>query len=433
MSDGNAVFDAIAVWKERHARSEFNARMIVLGGSTESLCIAVNAAVSSCGESREVAGGENGAGKLKEFSNTLILTGMKETTPAFAIANYESLDRPTISLLHLPEDTSLARDYALAAEASDPLLHEWLGEPGQPARVVELTDPDANPYQSGAVLFTPLRPVPTPTSQLLLLPTQVAARFHSPHPWIQEGTERFLQTVLVENRSGRRAALDFLDQYREPLVRAEEAANPMPAAAAKTVPDSNSSDNTLLNTNDELYLRGKGSFVLWMLRDMVGDSAMQSALAAYRPGADTDPAYLQRLLQTSSKRDLEWFFDDWVYRDRGLPDLHVDSAYTRSLLSETFKSFLVTATIENRGRAGAEVPVLVQTPSGEKVVRVLVKAGQKGTGRLPAPVAPDKIIVNDGSVPEANVGNNVYNVPPPREEIPLPKPEDDDKDKNKEN
>ena len=197
MSDGNAVFDAIAVWKERHARSEFNARMIVLGGSTESLCIAVNAAVSSCGESREVAGGENGAGKLKEFSNTLTLTGMKETTPAFAIANYQSLDRPTVSLLHLPEDTSLARDYALAAEANDPLLHDWLGEPGQPARVVELTDPDANPYQSGAILFTPLRPAPTATLQLLLLPTQVAARFHSPHPWIQEGTG-----ALPANRSG---------------------------------------------------------------------------------------------------------------------------------------------------------------------------------------------------------------------------------------
>jgi len=433
MSDGNAVFDAIAVWKERHARSEFNARMIVLGGNTESLCIAVNAAVSSCGESREVAGGENGAGKLKEFSNTLTLTGMKDTVPAFAIANYESLDRPTISLLHLPEDTSLARDYALAAEASDPLLHDWLGETGQPARVVELTDPNANPYQSGAILFTPLRPAPTPTLQLLLLPSQVAARLHSPHPWIQEGTERFLQTVLVDNRSGRKAALDFLDEYREPLVRAEEAANPKADAASKTAPDSSSADNTLLNTNDELYLRGKGSFVLWMLRDMVGDSAMQSALAAYRPGADKDPAYLQKLLQTSSKRDLEWFFDDWVYRDRGLPDFHVDSAYTRPLLSETYKSFLVTATIENRGRAGAEVPVLVQTPSGEKIMRVLVKAGQKGTGRLPVPVAPDKITVNDGSVPEANVGSNVFNVPPPRDEIPIPKPEDDDKDKNKEN
>ena len=433
MSDGNAVFDAIAAWKQRHARSEFNARMIALGGNTESFCIAVNAEVSSCGESREVTGGENGSGKLKEFSNTLTLTGMKDTAPAFAIAGYQSLDRPTISLLHLPEDTSLARDYALAAEASDPLLHDWLGEPGQPARLVELTDPNANPYQSGAILFTPLRQAPTPTLQLLLLPTQVAARFHSPHPWIQEGAERFLQAVLVENRSGRKAALDFLDEYREPLVRAEEAANPKPDAA-KTVPEANSADNTLLNTNDELYLRGKGSFVLWMLRDMLGNAAMQSALAAYRPGADKDPAYLQRLLQTSSKRDLEWFFDDWVYRDRGLPDFHVASAYTRSLLSEAYKSFLLTAAIENRGRAGAEVPLLVQTPSGEKVVRILVKAGQKGTGRIEVPVAPDKIEVNDGSVPEANAGNNVFNVPPPHEgTLPPPKPEDEEKDQNKEN
>ena len=87
---------------------------------------------------------------------------MRETTPAFAIANYQSLDRPTVSLLHLPDDTQLARDYALAAEANDPLLKDWLGDPGQPARIVELTDPNANPYQSGAILFTPLREAPTP-------------------------------------------------------------------------------------------------------------------------------------------------------------------------------------------------------------------------------------------------------------------------------
>ena len=47
-------------------------------------------------------------------------------------------------------------------------------------------------------------------------------------------------------------------------------------------------------------------------------------------------------------------------------------------------------------------------------MRVLVKAGEKGTGRIEVPVAPDKIMVNDGSVPEANLGNNVYDVPPPR-------------------
>ncbi len=134
-------------------------------------------------------------------------------------------------------------------------------------------------------------------------------------------------------------------------------------------------------------------------------------LLAYRGGADKDPSYFQRLVQTSAKRDLEWFFDDWVYRDRGLPEFQVESAYTRPLLNEANKSFLVTATIENHGGAGAEVPVLIQTPSGEKSVRVLVKAGEKGAGRIEVPVAPDQITVNDGSVPEADLGNNVYEMP----------------------
>jgi hypothetical protein len=412
MSDGNAVFDAIAQWKHRHIRSEFNARIIVIGGETESLCIALNAAVSSCGEARETSDAQTG-NKQKEFSNTLTLTGMGDTVPTFAVAAYQELPRPTVSLLHLPEHTSLARDYALAAEANDPLLHDWLGEPGQPARIIELTEPNANPYQNGGILFTPLREAPTSTLQLLLLPTQVAARFHSPHLWIQEGMERFLQIVSIDRRSGRKAALEFLDEYRQPLVDAEEAAHPKSQGATKPATDANTADNTLLNTNDELYLRGKGSFVLWMLRDMVGDTAMQSALSAYHPGADKDPSYLQRLLHTSSKQDLEWFFDDWVYRDRGLPDFHVESAYTRPVLNETAQSFLVTATIENRGQAGAEVPVLVQTPSGERSVRVLVKAGEKGTGRLDVAVAPDKIVVNDGSVPEGNMNGNVYDMPAP--------------------
>ena len=57
------------------------------------------------------------------------LDGLGEIVPTFAIANYVELARPTITLLHIPDHTSLARDYALAAEANDPLLHEWLPDP----------------------------------------------------------------------------------------------------------------------------------------------------------------------------------------------------------------------------------------------------------------------------------------------------------------
>ena len=414
LSDGNAVFDAIARWKHRHDRSELDTRIVITEPALlPPLCIAVNAATSSCGDARELTERQDGA-KVKEFSNSLHLDGLGETVPTFAIANYVELARPTITLLHIPDHTSFARDYAVAAEANGPMLHDWLPDPPHPARVIELTDPNANPWQNGAVLFTPLREAQTATLQLLLLPAQVAARFHSPHAWIQNGLEKFLQTVSVESRSGRRAALEYLDQYRGPLAQAEELAHPKAGTSTKST-DRSDADNTLLNTNDELYLRGKGGFVFWMLRDMVDSEAMQRSIAAYRGGADKDPSYLQKLIETNSKHKLEWFFDDWVYRDRGLPDFHVESVYPRPLLSETQKNYLVTVTIDNRGHAGAEVPVIVKTPSGEKSVRVLVKAGEKGVGRIEMTAAPDKAVVNDGSVPEANLGNNVYDVPRPRQ------------------
>jgi hypothetical protein len=425
LSDGNAVFDAIARWKHRHERSEFNASIVISEPASQSaVCISSNAAASSCGEVRELTEREGGA-KVKEFSNSLHADGLGEAVPAFAVADYVELTRTTVTLLHIPDHTSLARDYAAAAEDNESMLHEWLPEgapplsppatgwaPGQ-ARVIELTDPNANPWQNGAVLFAPLRQAPAATLQLLLLPAQVAARFHSPRPWIQDGLERFLQTVLVETQSGRHAALEYLDQYRGPLAQAEELAHPKAGASTKNAASSDA-DNTLLNTNDELFLRGKGGFVFWMLRDMVGTEAMQHSIAAYRGAADKDPTYLQRLLETASKYKLEWFFDDWVYRDRGLPEFHVESVYPRPLLSETEKNYLVTVTIENRGHAAAEVPVMVQTPSGEKNVRVLVKGSDKGVGRIEMPIIPNKVVVNDGSVPEANMGNNVYDVPRPQ-------------------
>jgi hypothetical protein len=35
-------------------------------------------------------------------------------------------------------------------------------------------------------------------------------------------------------------------------------------------------------------------------------------------------------------------------------------------------------------------------------------------GRIEVPVPPAKVMVNDGSVPEASLGNNVYDVPAPQ-------------------
>ena len=62
---------------------------------------------------------------------------------------------------------------------------------------------------------------------------------------------------------------------------------------------------------------------------------------------------MQRLIESQTQRDLGWFFDDWVYRDRGLPDFKVASAFVHQTSADVY---LLTITVDNLGAAGAEVP-----------------------------------------------------------------------------
>jgi len=408
MSDGNAVFEAIDAWKARHQYSQFDASIQVISGNHK-LCIAGNAMTSTCGEFGETQDPRTG-GVTNQISNSIHLGGLGGAVPVFTVADYVQLDRPGVTFFHSPDKASFARDYAAAAETNEPVVNEWLNPSSSKAVVIELADPNANPYQSDSVLFTPVRQSDPATLSLLLMPVQVAARFPSPRRWIEDGLQRFLQAVSVERRTGRKGALQLLNEYLPPLIKAEESKDPQPSSAAKTV-ETSSANNTLLNTSDEILLRGKGSFVFWMLREMVGDAVLQHALAAYRPGADVNPAYLQGLLEEGRKRDLEWFFDDWVYRDRGLPEFRVENVYARPVLEDPNRLSLVTVTVENRGSAGAEVPVIVTTSEGEKTLRVLVPAHQKASARSQIPGAPTRAVVNDGSVPEADSSNNTFDVP----------------------
>jgi len=408
MSDGNAVFEALDEWKHRHSHTEFDADISVIAGDVK-LCVAGNAMKSACGELSETADPRS-ADRITQVSNTLHLSGMSRTVPVFVVADYIKLERPGVLLIYTPDKASFARNYAAAAESNDPVLNEWLPAPSLRPTVIELTDPNANPYQSGAVLFTPLRQAQEPTLALLMLPAQVTARFTSPRAWIDSGLQRFLQAVSLEHRSGRKAALQFLDEYLPPLIEAEEGVDSQSGSNDKG--KYTAANNSLLNTSDEILLRGKGSFVFWMLRDMLGDATLQEAISAYRPGADASPSYWQGLLEEGRKRDLEWFFDDWVYRDRGLPEFRIETVYSRPLLENPNQLSLVTVTVENTGGAGAEVPVFIQTPSGERTLRVLVKAHEKASGRSQVPASPTRAVVNDGSVPEVNMDNNTYDVPP---------------------
>ncbi len=418
LSEGNAVSDSIARWQDRQRNTDFFAYLGVVTSPKPPLpCIASNASngkgyfsVGGGADANPAPAGAAPEPQQEVRGITLETHGLQKTTPAFALySSCDTLSRPAAEITFTPDHSLIAKDYSAAAEANETLLDAWLPQvENRPIHVIELAEADASPYQDGATLFTPLVSATQANTQLLFLPTQVAARFATPRPWMQTGLGLFLQAVFNRERGGREAALKFLDQYEAPLAKTEELARS--ANSGDKASSKSDSDDTLLNTTDQIYLRVKGGFVFWMLHDMVGEAALQHALAAYRASADREPTYFQKILEAQTKRDLEWFFDDWVYRDRGLPDFHIVTAFSRKLLSSSGEGneYQVTVTVENLGSAGAEVPVTVQTAKGDKQVRVLVRAHDKGYARVEVPVAPTRVVVNDGSAPEGKTGNNVY-------------------------
>jgi aminopeptidase N len=225
------------------------------------------------------------------------------------------------------------------------------------------------------------------------------AAFSSRRPWVSEGVAHFMQALEREQLAGRKAALDYMGLHRAAFVAAEE-----PAGTAK---GNDSARQPLISTFDETFYRSKAMYVWWMLRDMIGDPALRRALRGYDSARDNDPRYIEGLITAESKRDLSWFFDDWVHQDRGLPEFHVMSAFAR----KTDKgSYLLTVAIENTGTAGAEVPFTVTYGGGEIEQRLEIRGKSSSTTRVEVPGAPEEIVVNDGSVPESDLSNNHFKV-----------------------
>ena len=255
------------------------------------------------------------------------------------------------------------------------------------------------PFVSQGMLLIPLGAELTNEAELDMVYAIARQRVLSPRAWIQEGLAHYAQAAFVEEHKGLQAALDYLNAHGAGLVDAEKTAKGESVAEAS---------RSLINAPDDLYLQSKAMFVWWMLKDMLG-SLPTGALLSYHANEDKEPTYMQRLVAGNTKRDLQWFFDDWVYHDRGLPDFRVASVFSRPLDAGRF---LVTITLENLGRAGAEVPVLLRIEGGEVRQRVEVRGLSKVSVRIEASSKPLEVVVNDGSVPESDMSNNTYKIEP---------------------
>ena len=322
------------------------------------------------------------------------------SVPTFVIANYQKLGpNDSFAIQYLPGQEDGAKEYAEAAANIDPILP--IGRGSGSLQILGLPDPDAASFVSEGMLLCSLKSPMTNGAVLDIVYAKASHLILSPRAWIKDGLAHYAQAAFIEEQSGRQAALDYLTAHRTPLVEAEK---------AKPHASDSETAHSLINAPDDLYLQTKAVDVWWMLRDMLGNPAFGGALLNYHATEDKDGNYLQRVIEKQTQRDLQWFFDDWVYRDRGLPDFRVDSVYSRPIVDG---GFMVTITIENLGNAGAEVPVILRTESGEIIKRLEVHAKSKAAVRVQAASAPLEVVVNDGSVPESDVSNNVFKVPPP--------------------
>jgi hypothetical protein len=308
--------------------------------------------------------------------------------------------------------------YAAGTALVRPLLMDWLGP--QPLAQLMILDHRGQPFEDDAFLVLPMHASPAAVLAPSLVQPLAHAWFRSSHAWLDQGVPQLLSLLWTERSQGRDAALQMLQQGANTLALAEpEIAKDSDAASAST---QNGEGQSLIRASDEVYYRTKAAAVLWMLRSVAGDDALRQTLVLYRKDAtqDADTMGFELALEKYSHKDLRWFFDDWVYRDRGLPDLSITNVTPRQLPTQGGKAagWLVSVAVRNDGDAVAEVPVTVQSgpaagsSNGALTVTETLRVAARSSAsvRILFEGTPEEVLVNDGSVPEMRTSEHTIQV-----------------------
>jgi hypothetical protein len=400
LGDGARLFDEIGEHKLRLAGSHFRLRLTVEfpHGRVPSVAL-VNGHPAQLtitdpgGLNQEVAGvaTADSGGETLGFE-----------APSLFVAIRKARSGANTTIWALPDDEPAAQSWIAAATTVTPFLQSWLGQkPRSQLTLLDLPDAQDLPYETGSMLTTAIRAASPEQLNGALAHALTHAWMLSPRAWLSEGVAHFMGTLWVEKQSGRDQALGTLEAARAALALAE------PESPGQSL------GQPLAEAISPVYYRTKATYVFWMLREVVGDPTLSAALRAYDSsadvslgyGKDSGPSSFQKLLeQAGNRRDLTWFFADWINADKGLPDLSTGSIFPAP---EDAGNWLVTVNVVNNGYASAEVPVTVLSDSNSVTQRVVVPARGKAALRLLIMGKPTQVQVNDGSIPETQASVHV--------------------------
>ena len=338
-----------------------------------------------------------------------IATGTTTQTLAFEAPSLFIAVRTPHSGAHvtaftLPEDEVAVKSWLASAEEVSPFIERWFGPQSRTElTLLDLPDADDAPWESGPLLAIGFRQDAPQQLNSVLAHALTHAWMSPTPPWLNEGAANFMGIVWVERHKGRDQAVATLEAGR-PALAIVEPASPGDGAG-----------QPLSSAISPVYYRTKAAYVLMMLRDLIGDDALASALrdvnaAPNQTDATQTALFEQSLKKAAPRRDFSGFFSDWIDADKGLPDLNIDKVFPNAVQSG---NWLVSVSVSNAGYVAAEVPVIARSATNTTAERILVPARGNITHRMLIQGKPIEVQVNDGIVPETQASVHITKLDQP--------------------
>ena len=208
--------------------------------------------------------------------------------------------------------------------------------------------------------------------------------------WLDEGMASFLTSWLREEEG--EAPEEVWGGTRDRIARLDATGRSEPAGLAGAEFSSYSMYSTMTYR--------KGSLILRMLRDMLGEDVFREGLRAYydrhrfRQVTEHD---FRQAMERASGRDLAWFFDQWLRTTASL-----DYALGDVDVLETGAGYTITAEVVREGDAW--MPVVIEAGSAR---RVLESRDRVQTVTLRSRTRPSEVVLDPrGSLLDTRRENN---------------------------
>ncbi|MGZ5245492.1 MAG: M1 family metallopeptidase [Flavitalea sp.] len=184
-----------------------------------------------------------------------------------------------------------------------------------------------------------------------------ASETHFSHLWLSEGFASYFTHLYMEQKYGRDSLAGGLKTDRNQVVAySRKSSTPIVDTTKNNYMD-------LLNANSYQ----KGSWVLHMLRNNIGDSSFWKGIRNYYAtyaGKNASTDDFRKIMEQASGQDLKKFFQQWLFSP-GQPELQVQSAY---------KDGKATYTIIQTQKQLFEFPLQIEINTGD--VNKLTKSVQ---------------------------------------------------------